>query len=82
MKATATGKDGAKLLVIGLSHRNLDKLREDGMEGFIEIDGGEIGWPGHTILITAGETEAAMASRFEELIGPDTKTTVADKLKQ
>jgi hypothetical protein len=81
IKATATGKDGRSYLLVGLSHANLDRLRADGTSGFIKIVGAEMGLP-VDVIITAGETEASLASDLAELIGPDTKVHVSEKLKQ
>jgi len=84
IKATATrfGADGTrKLLIIGLSYANLDKLRADGMDGFIRINGEEMGLP-VDVLITAGETEAIMSEKLLGCSGPETKIHISDKLKQ
>jgi hypothetical protein len=69
-----------KIFLIGLSHGNLDRLRRDGMEGFICIDGSEHGLS-HDIMITAGESEADMLDHLKKFIGPDTKINVDPKLK-
>ena len=79
LKATAKGKNGT-VLIIGLSHANLDKLRADGTDGFIRIVGTEMDLL-IDIMITAGETEAAMAHDLGYLIGPDTEDYISSKLK-
>lgn len=71
---------GRKLLLIGLSHANLDRLRADGLNGFIRIDGPVIGIS-HDIMITAGSTEAEIADALSDMIGPDTKIHVDPRLK-
>ena len=71
IKATATG-NGRTILLLALSHANLDRLREDGLEGFIKILGEEVGIGKIDIMITAGETEAAIAKGLKRFIGPDT----------
>jgi len=81
LKATAKSKDGHTVLVLGLSHKNLDKLRVDGLNGFIKVLGTEVGIP-VDIIITASETEASLAEGFKQFIGPETKVHVSDKLKQ
>jgi len=81
VKITAKGKDGRNVVVLGLSHRNLDKLRADGLNGFIKVIGAEIGID-CDILITAAETEAAIAEGFKDMIGPQTDVKVSDRLKQ
>lgn len=78
---TATAADGRTVVVLALSHRNLDRLRADGLKGFIKVNGKDIGVP-VDIMITAGETEASMADALQEFIGPDTKVHVSDRLKQ
>ena len=72
IKASFTGADGTVIVVLGLSHANLDRLRADGLSGFIRINGNEIGVAGIEILITAGATEDAIAAHFKEFIGPQT----------
>lgn len=71
---------GREVLILGLSHGNLDKLRADGLDGYIKIDGGEIGIP-FDIMITAGESEATMLKFFQAGIGPGTKLHIDDKVK-
>jgi hypothetical protein len=80
LKMTASGKDGRHILVLGLSFGNLDRLRADAPDGFITVLGVELGLP-VDVVIFAGETEASMAHHMRELIGPETKVTVSDKLK-
>lgn len=80
IKAICTDGNERKVLLLGLSHINLDKLREHGLDGFIKVDGDEVGVP-FDVLITAGETEASMMQGLSALVGPDTKLHIADKLK-
>lgn len=68
------------LVVLGLSHANLDRLRADGLDGFIRIAGEELGID-ITILITAGETEQAMMEHFAASVGPDTKVNIDPRFK-
>lgn len=72
---------GRQILLIGLSHRNLDKLRADGLKGHVKINGDEVGIAGWDLMITAGESEAAIAHALQEFIGPETKVHVDEKLK-
>jgi hypothetical protein len=58
------------LIILGLSHVNLARLK-DGRP--IAFDGAEIGIPGTQIVIFAGETEQSMVSQMQEFIGPHTK---------
>jgi hypothetical protein len=81
MKATMTAGDGRKILLLGLSHANLDRLRADGMSGFIEIKGKDMGIP-IDVVITAGVNEAEMAAAMAAFVGPDTDVRMDEKLKQ
>jgi hypothetical protein len=74
IKAVARGKDGKHILLIGLSYENLDRLREDGLKGFIPIK--DLGLP-IDIIITAGPTEDDIANGLRKFIGPD--TVIEDK---
>lgn len=80
VKFTATWKNGRTLLGLGLSHNNLDKLRSDGTNGFINIDGEQMGLP-FDVIITAAATEQILAEHFAEFVGPDTEVLISDKLK-
>lgn len=49
------GADGRKVLIFGLSHANLDRLRA---EEPIMIDSQQLGWDnGPNVIICAGKTE-------------------------
>lgn len=61
IKARGTGQDGRDALVLGLSFKNLDRLRAGDP---IEFDGAPYGYPG-SVLIFAGRDEAVMASMIE-----------------
>lgn len=78
IKAMATGPDGKKLLVLGLSFANLDKFRAEPGDTFIKISGTEVGLP-VDIMIISGETEAHLASYMP--VGPDTKVITSNRLK-
>lgn len=74
-------KDGKpfRLVILGLSHMNLAKLKEGRP---IDIDGTEVGLPvGTRIVIFAGETEQKMARDMESLIGLDTKVFIDPRFK-
>ena len=82
IKAAAfSKKTGRTILLIGLSHANLDRLRADGLNGFIKINGEEMKMP-VDVIITAAETESVLAEGLSDLIGPDTEVKVDPKLKQ
>jgi hypothetical protein len=78
IKAVCKGADGVTFVLLGLSFKNLDRLREQQLDGFIKIVGKDIGVP-VDIIITAGETEQALAEMVlaSGLIGPDTKVSSA-----
>jgi hypothetical protein len=73
-------RTGAKVLMIGLSFGNLDKLRAEPGDTFIRIDGKEMGLE-FDVLIFSGETEAHMHGLVAGSIGPDTKIHIDPKLK-
>jgi hypothetical protein len=68
-----------KLVVFGLSHANLGRLK-DGAP--IKFNGSTCGL-GDDIefLIFAGESERTMQRDFIDLIGPETKVSISPKLK-
>lgn len=78
IKAMATGPDGKKLLVLGLSFANLEKFRAGPGDTYIKISGTEVGLP-VDIMIISGRTEADLASMVP--IGPDTVVITSDRLK-
>lgn len=69
IKARGTDADGRPLLVLGLSHGNLDRLRAGEP---IKFDGALYGYPG-TILIFSGKDEVAMGESLQ-VRDPDVKT--------
>jgi len=71
---------GKEVLIIGLSYANVDRLRADGLDGYILVRGEEVGLP-HDIMITCGTTEAEIATKFSKYIGPHTKVHVDKRLK-
>ena len=71
---------GRTTIVLGLSHANLDRLREHGLQGYMRIDGAELEIP-LDILVTAAPDEAAMLAAFADGITEGTKLRIADKLK-
>lgn len=80
IKATAQGKDGRMLLVLGLSFANLDRLRANPGDDFITIKGEDVGLP-VDVMLFAGQTEAHLAQTLQSMIGPQTKVTTSDRLK-
>lgn len=80
IKATAVGRDGKVVLVLGLSFENLNRLRAHPGDDHIRIKGEEIGLP-LDVMLFAGETEAHLAETMKEFIGPQTKVTTSSRLK-
>lgn len=62
-----------KLIVLGLSHLNLERLRQGQP---IHFPGEDVTIPGVEFMIFSGATEATMARELEELVGPNTKTKI------
>lgn len=79
MKAILTAGD-KKILMIGLSFKNLDKFRAEPRDTFIRIDGNEMGLP-IDVMICSGETEAHLTDMIRDRIGPNTIVHVDPKLK-
>ena len=69
IKFTATTGDDKRLLGIGLSHTNLERLKEGKP---ININGQSVGIGGMDVLIFAGKDEATMASQLNEMITAET----------
>ncbi len=81
LKAAAAGIiDGkaANIVVLGLSHMNLTRLKEGDP---IKFDASDLGLPGTTILIFSGETERSMARDLQEFIGPNTDVDIDPRLR-
>lgn len=74
--------DGKTVVVIGLSHANLDQLRADGLNGHIEIKGEDLDIAGGLrIMITAASDEQEMLRAFEKGIREGTKLRIDPRLK-
>jgi hypothetical protein len=81
MQAGGTTKDGKPfhLVILGLSHMNLARLKEGKP---IDIDATDVGLPAGTrIFIFSGETEQSMARELIDLVGPDTKINIDPRLR-
>ena len=74
IKFTATTADGRKLLGLGLSHENLERLKNNQT---IRFKGEPLGMRGVDILIFAGKTEASMSEELDPAI--TLKTIIRDK---
>ena len=61
IKARGTGPDGRTVLILGLSHGNLDRLRANDP---IQFDGAPYGFDGN-IVIFAGKDEFAMGAMIQ-----------------
>lgn len=76
-KGTVGGRD---VVFFGLSHANLDRLRADGLDGGIRIEGKKLGLSAD-IIITAAETEADIINGMRESFSEDTIVHLSEKLK-
>jgi len=63
----------AKLVIFGLSHENLRRLKDNQP---IIFAGDELGLPDTEIVIFSGETEASMARDLDTFIGEKTETNI------
>jgi hypothetical protein len=79
LKGVVTLND-VKILMVGLSFQNLDKLRAEPLDGFIKIVGKDIGLP-IDIWIFAGETESHLYDFVQGGIDEHTIVHISDKLK-
>lgn len=64
------GNKPVKLVVLGLSHMNLSRLRAGQP---IIFRGEDVDQPGVEFIIFSGETEHSMAMEMQELVGPYTR---------
>ena len=80
IKATGTGPNGRKLLLIGLSFANLERFKQQPLDTFIRIDGAEMGLD-FDVTIISGRTEADMADLVSNALTPDAKVYVDPRLK-
>jgi hypothetical protein len=77
-RATVDGKP-VELMVIGLSHKNLERLKRGEP---IKCRASDFGCTADIeIMIFAGETEQSMAREMQELIGPQTRVTIDPRLR-
>lgn len=74
-------KNGRTIVLLGLSHANLDRLREQGLHGHIEIKGEDLEIGPVDILITAAETEQVMLETFIDGVREGTKLRIDPRLK-
>lgn len=81
IKASAVGKNGKKLVVLGLSFRNLEEFRKKPRDTFIKVPEGELD-VGVEIVIFSCETEEHGMEVIKDFINEETKVTVSEKLKQ
>jgi hypothetical protein len=80
LKMVLKDKEGKppRTILLGLSHVNLDRLKQ----GYpIRFDSGDIELsPGTEFIIYCGKTEQSMADDMKEFIGPETKVFISPKL--
>lgn len=66
IKLAAEGKDGRRLIGLGLSRENCARL----LMGYpIIVDGAELGHEGLEIFIFGGDTEEEMVDKLKEVVG-------------
>lgn len=80
LKAIATSSGGKKVLVIGLTFKDLELMRAHPMDDHIRIEGAEIGLA-VDVMMFVGPDDAARASAVGGGIGPNTRVHISDKLK-
>lgn len=78
LKASAPTKDGGTLVILGLSHENVRRMREQDNPVLVDLD--DLNVPGVKVMIFVGETEESMTREMMSLIGPDTNVTVDERL--
>jgi hypothetical protein len=68
-----------ELMIVGLSHKNLERLKQGEP---IKCRASDFGCSGDIeIMIFSGATEQAMARELQELIGPQTSVTIDPRLR-
>lgn len=77
LKVLMDNKAGGKLVVLGLSHENLKRLKAGQP---IKFAGDEIDLPGTEFLIFVGKTEQSMARELADLVGPKTRTSISPRV--
>lgn len=82
LKMGANGRRGGKrvqFMIVGLSHLNLDRLREGKP---IICSGADFGLSGEIeLVIFSGSTEQSMAREMHELVGPNTNVSIDPRLR-
>lgn len=81
LKAVGALPDNKKLLVLGLSFKDIEILMAHPLDDHIRVRGAQVGLD-LDVLIFVGRDEAAMTQAISRMIGPDTKVHISDKLKQ
>lgn len=87
LKMGGRGKKNGKpveLMIIGLSHDNLARLKEGRPISFTWrfTPAADFGCSGSIeMLIFSGETEQSMMREMHEFIGPDTELSISPKLR-
>lgn len=78
IKATARGKDGRDLVVLGITDMNIARMREGKP---IHVLAEEVGLSGFTLFIIAGKDEAELAKTLGPLIKPGHTEVVDHRAK-
>lgn len=79
IKATLSQGD-KKIVLLGLSFDNIERMRADPLNDFIKINGAELGMS-HDIWITAARTDAELGELLLGSVDANTKIHIDPKLK-
>ena len=71
------GSRPIRLVVLGLSHQNLARLKAHQP---IAFPGEDVGLPDMEFVIFSGETEQSMAREMADLVGPNTNVSTDPRL--
>jgi hypothetical protein len=80
IKMVANAKRGNRpltVVLLGLSHQNLDRLKAGEP---ITVKGDDVHLPGAEIVIFSGKDERTMQREMQELIGPETDVRIDPRL--
>lgn len=73
----ATTRDGKKLIMFGLTKKNIERLQNDEP---IAVPLDQWGITNTRVVIFAGDTEESIVTDLLQLVGPDTKIDIDPRL--
>jgi hypothetical protein len=73
LKMVGEARGGRKLVILGLSHMNLQRLKQGKP---IHFPGEDVALAGVEVMIFSGKTEQSMARDLADLVGPGTQTKI------